>query len=222
VFVKICGTTNEEDALLSVALGADAVGFVLAPSPRQVTPEAVSDIVKRLPPEIMTVAVFRNMPRDRVVKIALRTGVKAVQLHGSETAEDIAYIRQKLPLVVIKALSAEGNDVLRADEYGADMILLDAPSPGSGRVFDWALAGAVPSDMRVLLAGGLNPDNVAEAIRAVRPSGVDVVSGVESSPGQKDARKLRAFIANAKAIIPAESEHYASSAPPPFDWSTEQ
>src|SRR4051812_4502212 len=99
MFVKICGTTSEEDALLAVALGADAVGFVLAPSKRQVTPEVVSDIVKRLPPEILTVAVFRNESRDRVVDVALKTGVRAVQLHGFETPEDVAYIKSKLPLI---------------------------------------------------------------------------------------------------------------------------
>jgi phosphoribosylanthranilate isomerase len=221
MFVKICGTTSEEDALLSVAMGADAVGFVLAPSPRQITAETVSDIVKRLPPEILTVAVFRNETRNRVVNIALKTGVRAVQLHGFEKAEDIAYIKSKLPLVVIKAFSASAPDVVSADEYGADMILLDAPRPGSGQVFDWALAELVPPGLKTILGGGLTPDNVAEAIETVKPWGVDVVSGVEASPGIKDSRKLRAFIENAKNAKVEEADTYEPSGPPPFDWSTD-
>lgn len=220
MFVKICGTTNEEDALLAVAMGADAVGFVMAASPRQVTPETVSDIVKRLPPEILTVGVFRNETKERVVKIALKTGVRAVQLHGFETAADIAFIRSKLPLIVIKAFAASSPDVVNADTYGADIVMLDAAKPGSGQVFDWALTNAAPDNVRLLLAGGLNPDNVAEAIEAVKPFGVDVATGVESSPGHKDSRKVRAFIQNAKNAH-VERAAYEPSGPRPFDWSTD-
>jgi phosphoribosylanthranilate isomerase len=220
MFVKICGTTNEEDALLAVALGADAVGFVMAASPRQVTASTVADIVKRLPPEILTVAVFRNEARERVVEIALKTGVKGVQLHGVESATDLAYIRSKLPLTIIKAFSAASTEIRRADRLGADMVLLDAPSPGSGQVFDWRLAEGVPDGVKLILAGGLNAQNVAEAIEAVHPYGVDVVTGVESSPGQKDSRKLREFIRNAKD---ADTAHrpYEPTTPPPFDWRTD-
>ena len=199
MFVKICGTTSEEDALLSVALGADAVGFVMAPSPRQVTASVVSDIVKRLPVEVMTVGVFRGDDPRRIVEQVLTSGVRAVQLHGQESAEDVAFIRSKLPLTIIKAFPAGSSLVEKADAFHADIVLLDAPNPGSGQVFDWRLADGVPDGVKLMIAGGLNPINVADAIEAVQPWGVDVVSGVEASPGRKDPRKLREFIQNARS-----------------------
>jgi phosphoribosylanthranilate isomerase len=219
MFVKICGTTTEEDALLAVAMGADAVGFIMAPSPRQITAATASDIIKRMPPEIMTVGVFRNETPQRVVEQVLQSGVRAVQLHGQEKPEEVEFIRSKLPLVIIKAFPAGDKDVRRADEFHADMVLLDAPSPGSGQVFDWRLADGVPDGVRLLLAGGLNTSNVTEAIEAVRPHGVDVVSGVESSPGKKDPRKLREFVKAAKEAVVKEPYH--ADAPPPFDWMTD-
>ena len=218
MFVKICGTTTEEDALLAVAMGADAVGFILAPSKRQVTAETVADIVKRLPPEILSVAVFRNERADRVVEIALRTNVRGVQLHGEERPEDVALIRSKLPLVTIKVFPAGSAEVRRADAYGAHVTMLDAPSPGSGQVFDWRLAEGVPDGVRLLLAGGLDPGNVADAIEAVHPWGVDVATGVEAAPGRKDPRKLRAFVEAAKAASPPR---YHGSGPGPYDWQDE-
>lgn len=213
MFVKICGTTNEEDALLSVAMGADALGFIFAPSPRQIQAGLVEDIVKRIPPEILTVGVFRNEPVDRVIEVVLKSGVRAVQLHGRETADDVRLIKSRLPLAVIKAFSAGSAEVRSADRYGADAVLLDAPSPGSGQVFDWRLAEGVPDRVRLMLAGGLDPDNVADAIEAVHPWGVDVASGVEATPGRKDPRKLREFIKRAKAAAPTIRQHRS-------DWQT--
>ena len=110
----------------------------------------MSDIVKRLPPEILTVGVFRNETKERVVKWRCKTGVRAVQLHGFETAADIAFIRSKLPLIVIKAFSASSPDVVNADTYGADMVMLDAAKPGSGQVFDWALTMRARQRARLL------------------------------------------------------------------------
>lgn len=204
MFVKVCGTTSEEDALLAVAMGADAVGFVFAPSPRQVAVGTVRDIVKRLPREVVTVGVFRDEAPDRVVQIINSAGLRAAQLHGHETAEQAQFVRDRVPLL-IQAFPAGDPAVARAHEYRADAILLDAATPGSGHVFDWELAQG-PAGVRLILAGGLTPDNVAGAIAQVHPWGVDVVSGVEASPGRKDPVKVRAFIANAKAAAPEDHD----------------
>ncbi len=217
MFVKICGITSEEDALLAVAMGADAVGFVFAPSPRQVAPGRVSHIITRLPPEILTVGVFRDEAPQRVVDITSQVGLRAAQLHGHETAEQTKWIRKRVP-IVIKAFPGGDPDLDRAADFGADAVLIDSASPGSGEVFDWSLAEGAPSGLRVLLAGGLTPENVAEAIQTVRPWGVDVASGVESEPGQKDATKVRNFI---NAAREAEPVGYRGGEQRPFDWMLE-
>jgi phosphoribosylanthranilate isomerase len=214
MFVKICGTTSEEDALLAVAMGADAIGFIFAPSTRQVSTSMVTDIVKRLPPEILTVGVFRDESPQRVIDIVNTTGLKGVQLHGHEPAEQGRWIRERVP-VLIRAFRASDGEVRKATEHGADAVLIDSATPGSGQVFDWSLAEQVPSDVRLILAGGLTPENVADAINQVRPWGVDVATGVEREPGRKDARKLRAFIAAAKATEPPD---YEGGDDLPFDW----
>jgi phosphoribosylanthranilate isomerase len=198
VFVKICGITNEDDALLATALDADALGFVFAPSGRQVHPETVRDIAKRLPREVHTVGVFRNERPERVVEIVGRTGLHGVQLHGAEPESEVAWIRERVQFV-IQAFTAGDPALAYAAKSAADVILVDSPDPGSGKVFDWRLAEGAPSGIRLLLAGGLNPDNVGEAIRLVRPWGVDVSSGVEEKPGRKDARKLREFVIAARS-----------------------
>ncbi|MBO0731780.1 MAG: phosphoribosylanthranilate isomerase [Acidimicrobiaceae bacterium] len=215
MFVKICGTTTEDDALLAVAMGADAVGFIFAPSPRQIAPQVAADIAKRLPPEIVTIGVFRNEAPARVVEIIQAAGLRGAQLHGRESAEDARWVRARLPMV-IKAFPAGDGRVASAASFGVDAVLLDAPDPGSGRVFDWALAAELPESQRLLLAGGLNPGNVAAAIAATRPWGVDAVTGVERRPGEKDPVKVREFVAAAKAALPAEAP-----APDPdrlYDW----
>ena len=220
MFVKICGTTSEEDALLAVAMGADAVGFVFAPSPRQITPGTVADIVKRLPREVVTVGVFRDEAPSRVVEIVNTIGLRAAQLHGHETPEQAQYVRERVPLL-IQAFPAGDPAVARAHQYRADAVLLDAASPGSGQVFDWTLAEA-PDGVRLILAGGLTPDNVAHAIGQVHPWGVDVVSGVERSPGVKDPVKVRAFVAAARAAAPPRPERgdddESDGAGQPYDW----
>jgi phosphoribosylanthranilate isomerase len=222
MFVKICGITSEDDALLAVALGADAVGFILAPSPRQVAPQVVGDIVKRLPPEVITVGVFRDAAREQVLGVAHRAGLNAVQLHGHEPPEQAQWLRARLPMV-IQAFSAGSPGVRRAAEYGVDAILLDAANPGSAQVFDWSLAGDVPPGQRVIVAGGLDPSNVGPAIALIRPWGVDVSSGVEARPGEKDPLKLRDFIREARnAFSVLEADHVP---PPgeehPYDWEEE-
>lgn len=227
MFVKVCGITSEEDALLAVAMGADAVGFIFAPSPRQIAPQKAAEIVRRLPAEIVTVGVFRDETRQRVVDTVHKAGLRAAQLHGRETAEVSRWVRARLPLV-IKAFPAGDPQLERADDFNADAILVDSHTPGSGDVFDWSLAEGAPTHRRVILAGGLTPDNVGDAIRQVRPWGVDVATGVESSPGRKDARKLRAFVQAARlAELPEPQPTRRHGGPAatvarpgrrPFDW----
>ena len=214
MFVKICGITNEEDALLAVALGADALGFVFAPSPRKVAPQHVRDIVRRLPPEVLTLGVFRDEASQRVVDIVHTTGLQGAQLHGHEKVEDAHYVRDRVRFLV-KAFTAGDNAVARAEEFGAHAVLVDSASPGSGKLFDWSLADDVPSGLRLILAGGLHADNVADAIERVRPWGVDVSSGVEAQPGRKDPRKLKAFIDAAKGT---EVPGYEADLEAPYDW----
>jgi phosphoribosylanthranilate isomerase len=218
MFVKICGTTSEEDALLAVAMGADAVGFIFAPSPRLVAPAVAGDIVKRLPPEVITVGVFRDEAPERVVEVVNRHGLRAAQLSGRESADAVGWVAERVPMT-IKAFAAGDLEVSRARSYGADVVMLDGATPGSGQVFDWRLVGEAPDGVRVLLAGGLTPENVADAIAQANPWGVDVVTGVEATPGRKDPAKLRAFIAAARA---AERPRYEGGDEVPYDWQEEQ
>jgi phosphoribosylanthranilate isomerase len=230
VFVKVCGITSEEDALLGVAMGADALGFVFAPgSPRQVTPTLVRDIVRRLPSDVMTVGVFRDERPERVVEIVNTVGLSGAQLHGREPMSEARQIRQRVPFL-IQAFAAGDPALSSAGNSPADVILVDSPTPGSGRVFDWTLAEGAPGGVRLLLAGGLDPENVAEAIRRVRPWGVDVNSGVETfvGSGHKDARKVRRFIEVARVV--GEDVEVDGWTPPadfepehrPYDWSVDE
>ena len=212
-FVKICGITSEADALLAVGLGADALGFIFAPSPRQVSPAVVGDIVKRLPHGVLTVGVFRDDAPRRVVEIANQIGLGAVQLHGHETAEDTRWVRERVSCT-IKAFPAGDRTIDRFDEFGADYLLIDGPSPGSGEVFDWRLGEGVVDPNRLIVSGGLRPDNVADAISHLHPFGVDVATGVEAAPGRKDPQKLREFVANARR---AAAEVAAEHPPDPDD-----
>ena len=133
----------------------------------------------------MTVGIFRNELPERVVEIVQRAGLRAAQLHGDESAEDARRVRSRIP-TVIKAFAAGHPALSRVADFGADAIMIDGAEPGSGEVFDWSLAEGAPSaGHRVLLAGGLHPGNVADAIARVRPWGVDVATGVESAPGRK-------------------------------------
>lgn len=203
MLVKICGITTEADALLAVGLGADAIGFVFAPSPRQVSPRAVQKIVDRLPPEIMTVGVFRNEAPERVVEIVNGIGLRAAQLHGNESPAQTRWVAERVPFT-IRAFPAGHPGIARVDEFGARVVMVDSASPGSGEVFDWRLAEGVVDPARLMVSGGLRPDNVADAVAHLRPFGVDVSSGVEAEPGHKDPQKVRAFVVAArKAAIDA-------------------
>jgi phosphoribosylanthranilate isomerase len=190
--IKICGLTSLDDALLAVEAGADALGLVFADSPRQVSLAAAERIVAELPPLVGTVGVFVNANCVEVATIAARVRLEAVQLHGEELPEDC----ERLPCRVIKRfdiLESDTPDILRRrmERYRVAAYLLD-PGAGSGRTFNWEIAGDLPGPL--IISGGLNPDNVGAAIRRLRPFAVDVCSGVESEPGRKDREKVRAFI----------------------------
>jgi phosphoribosylanthranilate isomerase len=197
VFVKICGITEPEDALLAAGLGADAVGMIFAASSRRISTAAARDIIRRLPPEILAVGVFRNERRERVVELANTIGLRAVQLHGDESPEDTRWVAARVP-AVIRAFSVRDPALALGADYGPHRLLIDSPSPGSGQVFDWSAVERVAAGRPFILAGGLTPDNVADAIELVEPWGVDVATGVESSPGHKDPAKVRRFIQAAR------------------------
>lgn len=193
MFVKICGITNAADALLAVAMGAEVLGFIFAESKRQVTPERAAEIIQQLPYDVTAVGVFRNHHPDHVLEIASVARLTGVQLHGQEMPGEAALLRRRVPFLV-QAFAANDPRLARIDDYDVDAILLDAPVPGSGEVFDWDLVGTLPERRRVILAGGLTAENVRDAVQAVRPWGVDVASGVEAELGHKDPVKLRHFI----------------------------
>jgi phosphoribosylanthranilate isomerase len=190
MLVKICGVTRAEDARAAVAAGANAIGFVFWPtSPRFIDPYRARAIARRLPPFVTPVGLFVNQPRDYIRGVASLTRLGAVQLHGDETPEFAASIDWP----VIKALSVD-----RAAAWPAEtMLLLDAHDPvrrgGTGQTIDWPAAAAIAAKRRVLLAGGLTAENVAEAVARVRPFGIDVSSGVERSPGVKDHGRITAL-----------------------------
>jgi len=195
--VKICGIRRREDALLATELGASAVGFVFWPdSPRFIDPYRAREIVRVLPPFVTTVGVFVDQPDDYVNDVAGLLNLGAIQLHGREPVPSYARSSHR----VIKAVPvADGFDPATAlAALPAHVtVLLDAHDPlqrgGTGRTIDWTQAAAAARTRRVILSGGLNAGNVSEAARTVRPYALDVSSGVESSPGVKDADKLRAF-----------------------------
>ena len=202
VKVKICGITNAEDALAAVDAGADALGFMFyPPSPRGVTREVAAQIIRQLPPFVAKVGVFVN-PSEEEVRLAITgCGLDTLQFHGEESPE---FCRQ-FGLKTLKAFRVQGLETLKLlPTYSTMAWLLDSfvagTRGGTGNTFNWDIAmQAVKLGGRVILAGGLTPDNAAEAVRKVRPFALDVSSGVESVPGRKDAAKVRAFIAAAKA-----------------------
>ena len=198
VRIKICGITNVEDALLACELGADAIGLnFYEKSPRCISPFTASKVIAKLPPFVAAIGVFVNWQAAPVASLAKELGLAAAQLHGDESPKLVAEAAKKVP--VIKALPVgKGSAQPPFAKYrGVTAFLLDAPHSGqyggTGHTADWAAARTAAEAHRILLAGGLAPENVFEAILAVRPYAVDVTSGVESKPGKKDPVKLRAF-----------------------------
>ncbi len=195
--VKICGITNLPDASAAAEAGADALGFVFwEDSPRRVAVEEAAAIIRKLPPFVMKVGVFVDAPEDLVYRAIGECGLNLLQFHGDETPD---YCLQ-FGLMSMKAFRIRDVESLRSlPAYRTDAWLLDAYSPdkrgGTGETFNWDLAvQARELGRMIFLAGGLAPENVGEAIRQVKPYGVDVSSGVEASPGKKDSVKVRAFI----------------------------
>ncbi|MGH9043854.1 MAG: phosphoribosylanthranilate isomerase [Acidimicrobiales bacterium] len=218
-FVKVCGITSEADAFVCVGLGVDALGFIFAPSPRQMSTSSVADIVKRLPSEVLTVGVFKDEAPARVAEIANGIGLGAVQLHGHETPQDTAYVAERVACT-IKAFSAGDPQVASFDRFGCELMLIDAESPGSGEVFDWRLAEGVVDHGRLIVSGGLHSGNVAQAIARLHPLGVDVATGVEASPGHKDPKKLSQFVSAVRAVAYQDAAHEEGTSP--YDWLAER
>ena len=197
VKVKICGITNLDDALYAASSGADALGFVFyGGSSRYVEPDRARRIIAELPPFLTCVGLFVNELPARIVKTVEHCGLNAIQLHGDESPEQCNFP----PYRVVKALRLSGQD--RIDDYPVSALLLDAcvsgQFGGTGQLGDWELAARIAETRPLILAGGLTPDNVAAAVRFVRPYAVDVSSGVETEPGRKNQHKVKEFIHMAK------------------------
>lgn len=212
IWVKICGNTSFEDAWLAAEAGADAVGFVLAPSPRRVTAAQVAAITSRLPAAIEKIGVFVDFSLDQIETSVRACGLTGVQLHSAIGSGLPAKLRERLGaglrIVQVIHFAAEiENAQSSVQDQDVDALLVDSRSTtavgGTGITYDWSVAARTifnsPNGQKLIAAGGLSPDNVAEAIATLCPWGVDVVSGVEAAPGRKDPDKLRAFIAKARA-----------------------
>lgn len=203
VRVKICGITGVDDAWMAVEAGADAIGLVLAESPRQVNLETASDIVRSLPPLVEPVGVFVDESTDHVAANCRRAGIGVIQLCGAESAKDVAAL-QKKGFRVVKAIHITPDGTPdEKDDLGADAVLFDTRIPGfnggTGVTFDPSLVERLRFNVPVILAGGLTPENVVERVQQIRPYAVDVSSGVESSPGKKDGGLVQRFIQAVKA-----------------------
>ena len=194
--IKICGITNIEDALFAAEAGADALGFVFyEKSPRYVSSETVKKIVSMLPPFVTTVGLFVNAGVESIETTVRLSGINVIQLHGDETPEECGFA----PHPVIKAVRVkDAGSLAGVEKYPVSALLLDAWNDqqygGTGESFNWQLARNLTGQLPIILAGGLTPDNVAEAIRVVAPYAVDVSSGVEASPGIKDVSRINAFV----------------------------
>ena len=198
--VKICGITRPEDALAAAAAGADAIGLVFAESPRRVTPRQAAEILAALPPFVTPVALFVNQRPEHIRSVCEPLGIRTVQLHGDEGPEVVDQLHK---FCVIKAFRIGSRaDLAPVAAYASAAILLDARvrgrRGGTGQAFEWSLLDGFEPPGPLILAGGLGPQNVAEAIRRVRPFADDASSGVERVPGEKDPARVRAFVAAAR------------------------
>ncbi len=199
MFVKICGITRPADAIAAVDAGADAIGLNFVPASRRcIDVEVARAILAVVPDRVMTVGIFREHPANEVLEITGALGLEAAQLHGDDPPEVTAAVATGVE-TVIKAVAADSLSVRAIDEHAADIVMLDAPIPGGGVPFEWGIVGDLVTKHKILLAGGLGPDNVAEAVRRVRPWGVDVASGVEAEPAEKDPDAIARFVAEARA-----------------------
>ena len=202
MIVKICGITNLNDANMAADLGADALGFIFVPSsPRYIPPEKAAAITAHLPESLVRVGVFVNAGRREILETVEKAGVNCLQLHGDESPDDV----KDFTLPVWKAFRISDRfDPQELDAYSAEAYLLDTFSPdsygGTGRTFDWNIARRLNTDRKIILSGGLNPENIARAVEHIRPYGVDVNSGVEQQPGKKNAELLRRLFVNIRNV----------------------
>ena len=198
--IKICGITNTEDAHAAADLGADALGFIFVPNtPRYVELKTAERIISDLPPFITTVGVFADASIETVSETIQFCGLRAAQLHGSETPDYCNRVRESCRVPIVKAFRVKDRHSLsRISEYKVSAYLLDTyvkgKKGGTGETFNWDMAKEAKEYGRIIMAGGLTPQNVAQAIRHVEPYAVDVGSGVEASPGRKNHAKIKAFI----------------------------
>jgi phosphoribosylanthranilate isomerase len=213
LWIKICANTSLADAMVAAEAGADAVGFVFAPSPRRVTAEQAAAIVPELPAKIEKIGVFVGASVDEIATTVEAARLTGVQLHSEVAADTTAKLRARfgpglrILRVVHFETGAPEHAAAAAQDASCDAILVDSRTAtavgGTGQAYDWTEAGravfGAMKELKLVAAGGLTPENVAEAIATLHPWGVDVVSGVEAAPGRKDAAKVRAFIANARA-----------------------
>ncbi|MEU5433597.1 phosphoribosylanthranilate isomerase [Streptomyces sp. NPDC020719] len=197
LFVKICGLRTERDVDTAVDAGADAIGFVFAAGARTVDADTARRLALRVPAHVLTVGVFRRQPLDEVRRLTEESGIRAVQLHGDEGPEYYEALRDP-GRTLIRATSATEHPP-RLGELGEDMLLLDAPDPGSGKPWNWASPRFTAPAGRWLLAGGLHPGNVRRAAETTGAWGVDVSSGVESERGVKSPELIRSFLAAARS-----------------------
>ena len=198
MFVKICGITRLQDALCAVEHGADAIGFIFAESKRKVSVSIVSEIVEQLPKNFLTIGVFRDQNPQQIIETIHEAGLVGAQLHGQESVQEVAEVASVIKFIV-KSVVAGSVDAKNADQFATEMIMVDSANPGSGTNYDLNLLCELPPSVRLILSGGLTVSNVVSSIRTASPWGVDVSSGVESTPGIKDYSKIRDFIANARA-----------------------
>ena len=202
VKVKVCGITSPEDARVAAGSGADAIGLVFAESPRRVSAGEAHEISAALPQGVAKVGVFVDEKPEEVLRIAREVGLDYAQLHGDETAEEVAAVREG-GLKVIKALRVRGAESLEAlGESRADLLLLDAYSEGmrdgTGKRFDWGLAKGLKGYANILVSGGLSAENVREVVELFEPYGVDASSSLEDAPGKKNKDRVRRFVSAAK------------------------
>lgn len=201
--IKICGITNLEDALMAVDYGADALGFIFSSeSKRKIEPDRAGQIIAKLPPFVKTVGVFVNQSAEEIKKIHKKTNFDLIQLHGNESPT----FCNNFKLKILKAIHIKDKtDLFKMTEYKVSAFVLDTKVEGmfggTGKTFDWNLAEEAKKLGPVILSGGLNPNNVAEAISSVNPYAVDVATGVEIEPGIKDPDKLQAFINSVKQVL---------------------
>jgi len=203
VKVKICGITNVDDAMAAVDFGADALGFVFyRGSPRYISPDDAAEIARKLPPFITSIGVFVDEKTEEIEKIIASTGIDIIQLHGEETPDMCRFSRRIIKAIRVKSLESLDSLVNYKDRVSAFVLDTFAPDivGGTGLIFNWDIAEYAKQFGRIILAGGLNPDNISEAVRRVRPYGVDVSSGIELKKGKKDHNKLKLFIERAKGV----------------------